>query len=131
MRKGTPDKDEAISLVKKAIKRIEYVKKQKIDDESASFIFEDIYEAIRELSQSLMSLKGYKPYSHEALIAFIKEFYKFSNHEISTFDRYRVLRNNCTYRGAVISAIICKEALEFLEKFFPKLKNEFDEEIEK
>ena len=77
-RKEKVDKEEAKSLMNKAVQRLDYIKKQEISEFTSSFIFEDIYETLREASQSLMSLKGYKPYSHEALISFLREFYKFS-----------------------------------------------------
>ena len=64
VRKQKADKEEAKSLMKKAVHRLSYVKKQEINQDTASFIFEDVYEALREASQSLMSMKGYKPYSH-------------------------------------------------------------------
>ena len=69
-----------------------------------------------------MSIKGYKPYSHEALISFLREFYKFSEHEISVFDRYRMLRNKTVYCAANVSKEVCKDALKFLEAFLPKLQ---------
>jgi uncharacterized protein (UPF0332 family) len=113
----------------KAVQRLDYIKKQEISEFTSSFIFEDIYETLREASQSLMSLKGYKPYSHEALISFLREFYKFSESEISTFDRYRILRNKTVYSAAKVSIEVCKEALKFLEIFLPKLKREFEKEV--
>jgi transposase-like protein len=106
--------------------RMNFIKIQKIDVSVSTFIFEDIYECIREATQSLMSIDGYKPYSHEALISFLKEFYKFDESDITTFDRYRILRNNCIYRAAKVSPEVCKESLRFLEEFLPKIKKEFD-----
>jgi uncharacterized protein (UPF0332 family) len=73
-----------------------------------------------------MSLKGYKPYSHEALISFLKEFYNFSASEISTFDRFRALRNKTVYGAIFVSVEVCQEALTFLEDFLPKLRREFE-----
>ncbi len=124
------DCEEAKSLMNKAIQRLEYIKKQEINEDTASFIFEDIYEALREASQSLMSLKGYKPYSHEALISFLKEFYKFSEYEISAFNRYRILRNKTVYCAANVSPEVCRGALEFSETFFPKLRNAYEKSQE-
>ncbi len=103
-----------------------FIKIQKIDGTTSTFIFEDIYECIREAAQSLMSLNGYKPYSHEALISFLKEFHKFDELDIATFDRYRILRNNCIYRAAKVSPEVCREALKFLGDFLPQIRNEFD-----
>jgi len=129
VKKVKPNKEEAKSLMDSAIKRLEFIKKQEIDDSTAKFIFEDVYETLREASQSLMSIKGYKPYSHEAVISFLIEFYNFSKYEISTFDRYRILRNKAVYSAYKISILTCKDALKFLETFLPKLKARFEKEI--
>ena len=126
VRKQKADKEEAKSLMKKAVHRLNYIKKQEIKEDTAAFIFEDIYESLREASQSLMSLKGYKPYSHEALISFLRDFYKFSWSDISTFDRFRVLRNKTVYSAVWVSVEVCQEALAFLEDFLPKLSREFE-----
>jgi len=126
VRKISVDKEEAKSLMNRAIQRVGYIKGQEINEDTSPFIFEDIYEAIREASQSLMSLKGYKPYSHEGLISFLREFYKFPDHEISAFDRYRILRNKTVYCAANVSPEVCKEALIFMESFLPKLRKAFE-----
>jgi uncharacterized protein (UPF0332 family) len=110
----------------KATLRLDYIKKQKINENTSSFIFEDIYETLREAAQSLMSLKGYKPYSHEALISFLNEYGRFPKHEISAFDRYRILRNKTVYCAANVSPEACEEALKFLETFLPELKNAYE-----
>jgi uncharacterized protein (UPF0332 family) len=126
VRKVSVDREEAKALMKRAIHRVDYVKGQKVDEYSSPFIFEDIYEALREAAQSLMSLKGYKPYSHEGLISFLKEFYRFPEHEIAAFDRYRALRNKTVYCAANVSPEVCNESLKFLEAFMPKLVNAFE-----
>lgn len=131
VKRKVPNKEEARSLMKKAIKRLEYLKSQYINELTAPFIFENIYEAMREAAQALMALKGYKPYSHEALISFLREYYKVSEHSISSFDRYRILRNKSVYRAAKISVSTCKQALSFLKKFLPQLKEEFEKEIKR
>ncbi len=127
VRKGSPDKQEALSLMRKALDRMEYVKEQIMSDKTASFVFEDIYESIREASQALMELIGYKPYSHEAVIAFLRDFHKINESEFNSFNRYRILRNKCIYRGARVTEDTCKEAFEFMVIFIPKLKKIFTE----
>ena len=125
-RKVKVDREEAKSLMNRAALRLDYVKSQEINEDTSPFIFEDIYETLREASQSLMSLKGYKPFSHEALISFLKEFYNFPEHEISAFDRYRILRNKTVYCAANVSTAVCRDALKFAEAFLPKLRKEFE-----
>ena len=128
VKKQSPNLEEARSLMRKAMKRFEYIKNQEITEQAASFIFEDVYEAFREAAQALMSLKGFKPYSHEALISFLRKFHNFSEHDLSSFDRYRILRNKTVYSAVGISAGTCRQAFAFLERFLPELKLEYDKE---
>lgn len=126
VKKASPDKGEAEALMNKAEGRLNFsIKTRKIDENNAPYIFEDIYECLRESAQSLMSLKGYKPYSHEALVSFLKEFFNFSEADIETFDRYRILRNKTVYKGERVSLDVCKKAFSFLTYFLPKLKDEY------
>jgi uncharacterized protein (UPF0332 family) len=129
VKKSSPNKESANALMEKARSRLAYVREQKINKETAPFVFEDIYEAIREGCQALMELKGYKPYSHEAHIAFLKEFYKFPLHLLATFDRLRILRNKSVYGAAHVSQETCKEALGFAVSIILQFKKLFDKEI--
>lgn len=129
VRKTVPNISMARSFIVKAEIRLRRVSSQKINDEESSLIFEDIYEALRESSQSLMELKGYKPYSHEALISFIKENKILNENEINLLDKYRILRNNSVYLAEKVSVEKCREALEFSSYVLPKLKKKFEESI--
>ena len=128
VRTGSPDIQEALSLIRKSVNRIAYITGQKLNERNAEFIFEDVYEAVREASQSLMAIKGYKPYSHEALISVLLEFYSLPKEDISAFDRYRILRNKCVYAGAKVSVTVCDESINFLNRFLPKIKQIFEKE---
>lgn len=128
VRKTAPNKENAAALMARAYARLEYVRNQRIGEDTAPFLFEDIYEVLREASQALMELKGYKPYSHEAQIAFLRDFHGFPDYLISAFDRLRILRNKCMYGAAHISAETCKEALGFAVSVLPELRKRFDKE---
>lgn len=117
--KHSLDKNRACSLIKKAKKRIKFLRE--IREESADLVFEDIYEAIREASQALMALHGYKPLSHEALIAFLRDKENFDNLIIHKFDSYRKLRNKSVYEAEKISLEKVKEILEFAKKFIDRI----------
>lgn len=126
-KRDMPDKIEAEALIKKAEDRMNFsINVRKIDEMTSQFVFEDIYDCMREAAQSLMSLKGYKPYSHEAVISFLNEFFEFSPDDLKAFDRFRILRNKTMYRGEKISSETCKEAIDFLHIFFPKIRREFN-----
>ncbi|MEM2131527.1 MAG: HEPN domain-containing protein [Candidatus Woesearchaeota archaeon] len=123
-KKQTPNIDESKSLIQKGKKRLNYTKSKEQNEDNAPFILEDSYESAREAAQSLMAIKGYKPYSHEATISFLNDFYKneFSEQEIYEFDRYRQLRNNSVYRAEKINIEDAKNCLRFAEKIIEKIE---------
>ena len=124
VKKKTPDIEESRSLINKAINRLKYAKLKNIDKDTAAFILEDSYEAVRESAQALMSIKGYKPYSHEATIAFLEHDYKdiFNENEIHDFDRFRQLRNDSIYKAVIVNEDDAKKCIDFSEKIIKKIK---------
>ena len=122
----SPDPEEAKSLLTKARKRMEYIQSQELTEGNADFLFEDIYECLREAVQSLLSKKGYKPYSHTVLVAYLKEHTNIPNQDSETFDRLRKIRNNAVYSAQEVSMAECQDAIDFLEDFLPKVEKEFE-----
>lgn len=127
VRKSTPNISMAKSLLEKAETRLKRISKEKIKEEESSIVFEDIYESLREASQSLMELKGYKPYSHEALISFLKENNLLPAEKVNIMDNYRILRNNSVYKAEKVSLDKCTEALDFAKSAMPIIKSKFGE----
>ena len=126
VRKSSPNISMAKSLLEKARIRLARTKNETIDEDNSSIIFEDIYESLREATQSFMELKGYKPYSHEALISFLKEGTYLDEGCVHTLDHYRILRNNSVYKAEHVSKEKCTEALHFARKKIPEIKKMFE-----
>ena len=122
VKKKTADSEEAKALLNQD--RLDYIKDKEITVKTAKFVFEDAYEAAREAAQALMSKKGYKPYSHEATISFIKEFYSqdFTEEEITEFDHFRGLRHDSVYRAVQVLPEDAKEGIAFARKFVKKAR---------
>lgn len=123
VKKKTPDFEEAKALLEKAKNRLEYTKSRDVNDKTSQFVLEDAYEAIRESAQALMSVKGFKPYSHEATISFIKEFYSsdFDEGELHKFDRFRQLRNDSVYKAKIVANEDAKASVSFAIGFINKV----------
>ena len=121
----------AKSLLQKAETRLKMINKEKADEENSSLVFEDVYEVLREASQSLMELKGFKPYSHEALVSFLKGYKLLSDEEVNIIDNYRALRNNSVYRAEKVSLQKCMEALDFANKSLPHISKKVKEIIDR
>lgn len=91
---------EARSLRVQARERFKHrVKDENVTKENSTFLFEDAYEALRQYIQSFMAEDGFKPYSHEALIAYSKENNYLSESEANKLDKFRKIRNDIRYRG--------------------------------
>ena len=131
VRKSSPNISMAKSLVQKAEIGFKMLRSESITEENSSIVFEEIYEALREASQSLMEIKGFKPYSHEALVSFLKEYNLVSEEKANMLDNYRILRNNSVYKAEKISLQKCTEAMDFAKKSLLEIRKKFEEEISK
>lgn len=120
----SPDRELAKSLIKVAKLRLERAKKEKPSDENSFFIVENCYEAVREMIDALMTLDGYKSYSHEACIEFLKKFYEneVGLSVIFLIDRNRKLRNDIKYRGILPSMNEGKSSVDEMEAAFAALE---------
>ena len=119
-RKEIPNISLVKSLTEKAEIRLARILKTGVSEEKeASIVFEDAYEIVREASQAIMELKGYKPYSHEALISFLKGGSYLDEAMINVLNSYRILMDNSVYRAEKISLEKCKEAIDFAKDALP------------
>ena len=101
VKKLVSDKNLAKNLLQLAKLRLDKLLTADFDKENAFQIVERCYNVLKELTDALLAIKGYKSYSHEAAIEFLREFYAkdLSMAGIEKIDKYRVLRNDIFYRG--------------------------------
>ena len=118
------EKDEILAkaLIKSSEKGERYAKNQAITEESAEHIVADVYDAIRELIEAKLSLLGYKSYSHEATISFLKKFQDFNESDITFLDNLRKTRNSIKYYGREATIEDAEKTLNFMNSILPKLK---------
>jgi len=122
VKRESPDKPLVISLAKDAVHRLEYATNQKLTESNCKYVLENAYEALRELADALLHLEGYKSYSHEASIAFLRKFSSLTESELNQFDTLRKKRNGSKYYGEAADVLEAKEALQFANTLLPKLK---------
>lgn len=93
---------------------------------------EAYYEIIKESITALLSLKGYKSYSHECLISFIENNFSqnFSNAEIKLIDQLRVIRNDIAYRGIFVEDDYLIRNFDAIQRIIKKLIQKIDEYLE-
>ena len=109
------DVELANSLIKNVEARETSVSKLQID-EFPMIVFENFYDCLREILGAILALSGYKSYSHEAPISYLKNL-NFPDDCIFEMDRFRRKRNNSKYYGKSPTSDEAKEIKSFyLEK---------------
>jgi hypothetical protein len=127
VKKQSPDRELAASLRNNLVLRSE--KCLKLDKkEFAQLIFENLYDSFREICDALLALDGYKSYSHEASIAYLKK-YKIEDSVLMQLDGLRFKRNSSKYYGKMLVEEDADEALAFHNKYFNKLLSILDKRL--
>lgn len=126
VREESIDPSKSRSLLKRSRSKFETMEKLKLDENTATDYLENIYESCKMLVQSLMAAKGFKPYSHEAIIAYALDRADIGMVNANSLNRYRKLRNDIAYRGEIATV---KEAKDIRELYL-ELKNNLETEIE-
>ncbi len=108
------DEDKIKSILKMCSVRLKFIKKQIIDDETASIITEDYYEIIKELLTALLLKNGLKSDNHECLISFFKKNYPNLEYETGIIHELKFIRNRISYDGFFVEKeYLNKNKLEF------------------
>lgn len=115
----------ALNMSQRWIKTINYIPNNEI---TAPIIASSIYEALLEICSAILSLNGYKSYSHKCITYFLKEILKEEKSSV-IFDRNRRLRNGINYYGINISPERSKNALVEIKKEIEYLSFKYLEDI--
>ena len=114
VKKQSPNKNLAFSAFKDSLERIEF-SKQLLHKAKQEYVLENAYEAMREAADSVLYLRGFKSFSHEASIVYlIKE--GFNEKVITEFDRFRRLRNGIKYYGKDCDMTDAEQAIQLADK---------------
>ena len=123
IRKAQQDPQQAKSLLQMSEQNLKAIKEIQLTDSTASILFSQIYESLRQVIEAIAILKGFKVYSHEAYTYFLKEL----SEDVASqkFDRLRRLRNGINYYGKPVSVAVTKNTLEEVSQLCAKLKEKY------
>ncbi|MFT4304969.1 MAG: hypothetical protein ACMXX8_02670 [Candidatus Woesearchaeota archaeon] len=121
VKKCSKDMELVKSLVNDAIERKKLIELMDINFMS-KIIYENSYDVLRNILDALLLIDGYKSYSHEASISYLKK-YDVDELFIIKIDKFRYERNSSKYYGKNIDIERAIEIKEFLPKFILKIKN--------
>ena len=130
LRKREVDPDRVKSMIRSSENAVEVVKKIPLNEKSATVIFREIYESVRQLGEAQWWLKGYEPFglgSHNLSLDILKDFDINHKIKLNHLDRFKKIRHDANYRGMMVSISQAKEIIEFWEvcgrEILEKIKN--------
>lgn len=115
IRKRSPDVLRADSLLEAADKTMHAIREIPLSGETATIIFRETYESIRQLGDARWWLRGYEPKDHEVSMEILKEETIKRSAKLAQIDRFRLIRHQANYSGYNIPAAVTREILEFWE----------------
>ncbi|MBI2040671.1 MAG: hypothetical protein HYT16_01080 [DPANN group archaeon] len=113
LRKRFPDKEKIKSILESAETNMRIVKGVLPTEDSATLIFRETYESVRQLGDAKWWLLGYEPRNHEVSLEILKDMDIKERTKLNHVMRFKSIRNDANYRGFKISLVLAKEILEF------------------
>ena len=110
------DIEKTKSMVLSAEINAKVTKTIKLDEDSATLIFREIYESIRQIGDAQWWLLGFEPSNHEISMEILKDADIKEKIKLNSLDRYKKTRHDINYRGFRATASQAAEILEFWDK---------------
>jgi len=88
----------------------------KVDEDTATLIYRELYESIRQLGDAKWGLLGYEPNNHEASMEILKEIGIKEKVKLNSLERFKKTRHDINYRGSRATVSQAEEILDFWNK---------------
>ncbi|MBI4447544.1 hypothetical protein HY643_01050 [Candidatus Woesearchaeota archaeon] len=129
IRNRQKDQEKIKSIINSAEVNAKVTKTIKINEDTATLIFREIYESIRQLGDAKWWILGYEPTNHEISIEALKDLEIKEKLKLNSLDRFKKIRHDINYRGFRASISKAEEILDFWnncgEEIIKILKKEF------
>lgn len=116
IRSRQKDTEKIKSLINSAETNANVTKKIKLSEETATLIFREIYESIRQLGDAKWWSLGYEPSNHEISMKILEEFDIKDKIKLNSLDRFKKIRHDINYRGFRTTLNQAEEILDFWNK---------------
>jgi hypothetical protein len=117
----TPDFPKVKSLQETAEGRINFLKEVNIDENNASYVFENFYSSVLEYLHALLISKGFKVRNHICSGYYLRDIIKRED-LFRLFDDCRYKRNSLVYYGKKLDLVIAKESINKCKQLIIELK---------
>lgn len=124
------DLEKIKSMINSADINAQVTKAISLNDNTATLIFREIYESIRQLGDAKWGLLGFEPGNHEVSMEILKEFDIKNKIKLNSLDRFKKIRHDVNYRGFRTSIPQTEEILDFWNKCGEEILKILRNEIE-
>lgn len=116
LRNRQKDTEKIISMIDSAEVNAIVAKSIKVNEDSATLVFREIYESIRQIGDAKWWFLGYEPTNHEISLEILKEFDITEKVKLNSLDRFKKTRHDVNYRGFRATVSQAEEILNFWDK---------------
>lgn len=113
LRKRQLDQERIKSMIHSAETNAKVAKSIPISEESATVVFREIYESVRQFGDAAWWLLGYEPRNHEVSMEILQEMEITERLQLNHLPRYKKIRNDANYRGFKVTVNQAKEIIAF------------------
>lgn len=116
-----PNVARAESICEGVEKRRKFLEKYvPLNEETIIQSIEERYDIIRELLEAILCKKGFKSYSHEAVIAYFP-LCGYTHEQTKFLDTLREIRNGTKYYGKTVPLEYAERVKAFVDAIYPTL----------
>ena len=123
------DIEKIISMINSAEINAKVTKSIKLNNDTATLIFREIYESVRQLADAKWWLLGYEPLNHEISLEALKDFDIKDKLKLNSLDRFKKTRHDVNYRGFRATIQQAEEILDFWDKCGGEIIKKLRDEI--
>jgi len=130
IRNRQKDAEKIKSMIDSAEINAKVTKAIKLNDDTATLVFREIYESIRELGDAKWGILGYEPSNHEISMEALKDLDISNKVKLNSLDRFKKIRHDINYRGFRATIPQAEEILDFWGKCGEEIIKILRKEIE-
>ena len=116
IRNRQKDAEKIKSMIDSAAINAKVTKAIKLNDDTATLVFREIYESVRQLGDAKWGILGYEPSNHEISMEALKDLDISNKVKLNSLDRFKKIRHDINYRGFRATIPQAEEILDFLGK---------------
>jgi len=107
------DNEKIKSMLNSAEINVKVTQGIKLNENSATLVFREIYESVRQLGDARWWILGYEPLNHEVSMEILKSFDIREKIRLNSLERFKKIRHDLNYRGFRATISQAKEIINF------------------